>query len=99
MDWEPTRAAPAAPAQNGQKAKKRAKWVSQEEMNKRREEGRCFRCGASGHIANKCEYDAPRRPANAPLARGPRVAAGKAEIVEPQLEDEEEDDSKTEELN
>jgi hypothetical protein len=101
MDWEPTRAAPAAPTQKGQKTKKRARWVSQEEMDKRREEGRCFRCGASGHLAKKCEYDAPRRPANAPPARGPRVAAGKAEMVEPQLEDEEEEegDSKTEELN
>jgi hypothetical protein len=78
MDWEPTRA--AAAANSGQK--RRAKWVSQEEMDKRRQEGRCFRCGSSEHQAPKCEFLRPIPP-----GRGPRVASGK--VVEPLLEPEE----------
>jgi hypothetical protein len=99
MDWEPTRAAPATSTQGGRsKEKKRARWVSQQELDKRRQEGNCIRCGASGHFISNCGYAAPRRPANASLARGPRAAAGK--MVEPQLEDsEDEGDSKVEELN
>jgi len=94
MDWEATRAAPAAPTQ---KTKRRARWVSQEELDKRREEGHCLRCGGSGHYVHKCEFDPPRNPANSP--RAPRMAAGKAVTVEPQLEDEDEYNSHVEELN
>jgi len=99
MDWEPTRAAAAAPLQGDQK--RRAKWVSQEERNKRRQEGRCVRCGASGHWGPECEF-LPARPTEARLARGPRAAPGKSAPVEPQLEPEGSDagdSSKIEELN
>ena len=57
-------------------------------MDKRREKGCCFCCSSSSHFANKCEYATPRRPADAPR---PRVAAGKVETIEPQLEDKSED--------
>jgi hypothetical protein len=100
MDWEPTRAAAAAPSQDGQK--RRAKWVSQEEMDKRRQEGRCFRCGASGHQRSGCEYLPPRRPMEARSVRGPRAAPGKSAPAEPQLESDGSDlegNSRTEELN
>lgn len=99
MDWEPTRAAPATSTQNkGLKEKKRARWVSQEELDRRRREKVCIRCGGSGHFVDKCEYAAPRRPKETPSARGSQAGAGK--VVEPQLEDtEEEDDSEIEELN
>jgi hypothetical protein len=98
MDWEPTQAAPAAPQSGRPKEKRRAKWVSQQELDKRRQEGNCLRCGGSGHFVNKCEYAKPRRPIDVSPARELRAAAGK--VVEPQLEDsEDEDDSKVEELN
>jgi hypothetical protein len=100
MDWEPTRAAAANP--QGDQKKRRAKWVSQEEMDKRRQEGRCFRCGASEHQVNRCEFLPARRPTEARPARGPRAAPGKSTLVEPQLESEgsdSEDNSRTEELN
>jgi hypothetical protein len=100
MDWESTRAAAAAP--RGDQKKRRAKWVSQEEMDKRRQERRCFRCGASGHQFNGCEFLPPRRPTEARPARGPRAAPGKSTLAEPQLESEgsdSEDDSRTKELN
>lgn len=42
MDWEPT--GPARAAQG-----RRAKWVDEQEMHKRKEEGRCLRCGDSRH--------------------------------------------------
>ena len=100
MDWEPTRAAAATP--QGDQKKRRAKWVSQEEMDKRRQEGRCFRCGASGHQRDGCEFLPQRRPTEAHLVRGPRAAPGKSMLVEPQLELEGSDpegNSRTEELN
>src|SRR5947207_1208491 len=86
MDWEPTRAAVTTPTNSGQK--RRARWVSQEEMDKRRQEGRCFRCGASGHQLAGCEFLPPRRPAEARPAQGPQAAPGKCVLVEPQLESE-----------
>jgi hypothetical protein len=101
MDWEPTRAAVAAPSQGGQKTR-RARWVDQEEMDKRRQERRCFRCGASGHQIGRCPYLDPHRPTEVRPARGPRAAPGKSTLVEPQLESEgsgSEDNSRAEELN
>jgi len=102
MDWEPTRAAAAAP--QGDQKKRRAKWVSQEEMDKRRQKGLCFRCGALEHQVNGCEFLPPRRPMEleARPARGPRAAPGKPMLAKPQLESESsdsEDDSKAAELN
>ena len=92
MDWEPTRAA-AASAHGGQK--RRARWASEEEMGKRRQEGRCFRCGASGHRLAGCEFRPPHPPteqdarlaAKKPTGRGSRVAPGKPAAAKPQLED------------
>ena len=71
-------------------------------MDKRRQEGRCFRCGASGHQFNECEFLPARRPTGARSARGPRAAPGKSTLVEPQLEPEgsdSEENSRMEELN
>jgi DNA-binding protein H-NS len=98
MDWEPTRAAAAAPKSG---RKRRALWVSQGEMEKRRQEGRCFRCGSSEHQVHGCEFLPARRPAEA-SARGSRAAPGKSTVVEPLLEEEGsdvEDNSRVEELN
>ena len=58
MDWEPTRA--AAASKGGQK--KRVQWVSQEELDKRRQEGNCLRCGSRNHFVADCEFLPARRP-------------------------------------
>jgi hypothetical protein len=52
MDWEPTSA----------KNSKRAKWVSKEELEKRRKDGLCLRCGSSYHRIAACPYQPARRP-------------------------------------
>lgn len=52
MDWEPT----------GSRTSKRAKWVSQDEITKRRNDGRCLRCGTNGHRIASCPYLPARRP-------------------------------------
>lgn len=63
MDWEPTgarrtKAAKAGSArskdENGSQ-RKRAKWVTQEKLDRRREDGRCLRCGSNGHFISKCQ--------------------------------------------
>ena len=60
MDWEPTLAArgQSTPA-------RRAKWVNNDEIQRRRENGRCLRCGGSGHRIAQC----PFAPARTPRAR------------------------------
>ena len=40
----------------------RARWVSEEELGKRRQEKRCFCCGASDHKINQCPFLPARRP-------------------------------------
>lgn len=79
MDWEPTRANAAQPLAN---SNRRAKWVSQEEVQRRKSNHLCIRCGASGHMISACQYAPARRPAS-------HVSAATAHVEEPQLEDEE----------
>ena len=52
MEWEPTRTKIA----QGQvkKGTVRAKWISQEIINKRRENRQCYRCGSSSHRVAQC---------------------------------------------
>jgi hypothetical protein len=59
MDWEPTKVNKAVLEQNKQLAGKRAKWVNRDEMERRRKEGSCFRCGRKECRIDKC----PLRPA------------------------------------
>jgi hypothetical protein len=40
----------------------RARWVPEEEIQKRRQERRCFRCGASAHMVSGCPYLPAIRP-------------------------------------
>lgn len=53
MDWTPTI--------SRHRSRQTAKWVPQEEINARKEQNLCIRCGASGHFINKCPYNAPHR--------------------------------------
>ena len=79
MDWEPSG--------------KRAKWVSKDEISRRRQQGLCIRCGASGHIQRNCPHDPPRRPETQSTKR---VAKGKLEAPALLEEDEEEVPSSSE---
>ena len=75
MEWQPSVATSAT-------SPRRAKLVSKEEMEKRKQQNRCFRCGGSGHRINQCPYLPPKSPAHV-------AAAATANSHEPELEDEE----------
>lgn len=79
MDWEPTAATLA-------RQRRRAKWVDEAERSRRRTEGRCLRCGASGHMIKECQYLGAVPPQNQG-ARPPRASR----VVGPMLEDDEVD--------
>ena len=72
MDWQST-VVPLASTQV-----KRAKWVDREEINKRKELGRCLRCGASGHRVKSCPYAPARLPTQSNSSKA---------YWEPELED------------
>jgi hypothetical protein len=77
MEWEPTQ------SRIGTGERRRAKWVSAEEIQRRRDEHRCLRCGVPGHYISECPYLPPRQPGGPPRSRPEaRVAA-----VVPMLED------------
>ena len=64
-------------------AARRAKWVSQEEILRRRTEKLCLRCGASGHHVAACPYS----PARNPSYRGTKTGAITRTTSGPQLKD------------
>lgn len=77
MEWEPTQ------SRIGTGERRRAKWVSAEELQRRREERRCLQCGGSGHYKTECPYLPARRPSGTPRPKPEaRVAA-----IAPMLED------------
>ena len=57
MDWEPTQTVKVASAKTGP-----ARWVSQEELARRRETGACLRCGSKDHRIKTCPYGPAVRP-------------------------------------
>jgi hypothetical protein len=75
MDWQPSGPASIANA-------RRAKWVSKEELDKRRKERRCIRCGANNHLVKDCPYKPARPPRAAPATPAPVT------LIEPTLDDE-----------
>ncbi len=81
MDWEPTHAAKGVTQKDQHLRGKRAKWVDQGEMEKRRSEGRCFRYGRT-----ECRRDRyPLKP-----TRRPQTEAKKAKakpVIEASLEE------------
>jgi hypothetical protein len=78
MDWQPT----STTANQSNAERKRAKWVSGKEIQRRREKGLCVRCGAEGHYVQCCPYLAARRPS--PV----RAAKALPAPIAPLLEDE-----------
>lgn len=87
MEWEP------APAKVLASGTRRAKWVSKEELDNRRQTRRCFRCGASNHRVRECPYEPARQPVTADSVRR---GTGSSKEVEPELEEEEEPSSEAE---
>jgi len=50
MDWEPSTAVATTRTK-----RKEPRWASPEEIERRREEGLCLRCGEEGHIVRRCK--------------------------------------------
>jgi hypothetical protein len=69
MDWTPTVNA------HRTDARKRAKWVSPEEIERRRKTNCCLRCGSDEHYISKCNRAPAERPTSSRVAAG-RVAEG-----------------------
>jgi hypothetical protein len=72
MDWEPTHTFAAS-------TNHRAKWVNREEIERRRSNRLCIRCGASGHMIRSCQYAPARRLSPAVVAT--------TKFEQPQLEE------------
>lgn len=68
MDWEPSA------SRNRSTSARRARYVSDEEIQRRREEGRCLRCGGSNHRVAQCPFLPPIRP-----SRSRRVATSRVD--------------------
>jgi hypothetical protein len=73
MEWEATTATATAPMM-----KKESRWASREEIERRRKQGLCLRCGRDGHMVRDC---------HAKLAKGEKkkalvTAAGKTKRTE-----------------
>jgi hypothetical protein len=56
MDWEPATTTVAVARTQ------KAQWVSKEVLAKRKEAGRCIRCGGNGHFIRQCELLPASRP-------------------------------------
>ena len=78
MDWEPSVNAAAIEEENKALRGKRAKWVSKQEIQKRRAEHRCLRCSRKGCSTKKC----PLLPAVKPVAQASVNSANTAVVEE-----------------
>jgi len=70
MDWEPTRTAPVAAtraARSRDQDRRRAKWVSQQEMTHRKEADLCLRCGSGDHYIGQCHLGPAKKPDATPV--------------------------------
>jgi hypothetical protein len=67
MEWEPTSTVTVAKAQP-------AKWVSEEEINRRRSNGLCLRCGKDGHFVRECKVQPAKKPKGATAPTGVATA-------------------------
>jgi hypothetical protein len=73
MDWAPTvsvnRAEPHTKHRRPESGTpKQAQWVSQDEIDQRRAEGKCLRCGRSGHLIARCALLPAQRPNSVRIA-------------------------------
>ena len=79
MDWEPTAS---------RTRKQRAKWVSQEEIDRRRANFLCMRCGSGAHLVKTCPFAPAVRPTNAstPTKLTPKQSTLRVTNVEVEVE-------------
>jgi hypothetical protein len=69
MDWQPA-------VKIGTTRPRRAQWVDKTELDRRRGQGLCMRCGDSAHFAKDCPHLPPSKPRQVRLAKakeGPRL--------------------------
>jgi hypothetical protein len=69
MDWEPTKINRAIQKQNRELVGRRAKRASEDEVQRRRREGLCTRCGRKGCWSSKCPLLPPRHPSSQTQAK------------------------------
>jgi hypothetical protein len=107
MDWEPTQTVSAASVKTTQQGKPKAKWVSQQELDRRKEANECLRCGSKDHVIRQCSLGPARRPEatmTTAAAKKPKVriattktkskrSAQKAAVVSEESTDDEESGS------
>jgi hypothetical protein len=67
MDWQPTTANQGA-------SQKRAKWVSVEERQRRKENRLCIQCGGDNHFVRNCPYGKPQPPHTSKIGKSSVVA-------------------------
>lgn len=77
MDWEPTKVGAIRTEGNG--ARRRAPRVDRQEIERRRTNRLCIRCGGEGHFINKCRFLPPEMPRT---SRDTQVAAIEGELGE-----------------
>jgi hypothetical protein len=71
MDWEPSRS-----------QVQRARWVPLEEINRRRDEGLCLRCGRKGHLISSCKLKPAQNPNRQPT-RATKARTHQKEVEAP----------------
>ncbi|OJD23762.1 hypothetical protein ACJ73_04880 [Blastomyces percursus] len=87
MDWT---SAPITAINGG--GQRRAKWVSKDILDQRRQRRLCYRCGASGHMVGNCPYGPAQRaqiPTRVAPVLEPNMNPGRHQqgpASEPQLE-------------
>lgn len=62
--------------------KRRAVWVDKSELDKRRKNGQCFRCGDSGHRLKDCPHLSPTRPVSINAIRSNALLEEETEFPE-----------------
>lgn len=84
MEWEPT---------VNSLSNRRAKWVDERELQRRKDNRLCYRCGSSEHIVPRCPYQPAVRPG------GRRPPAPRVSRIKefPQLDDDEDKEDNMEE--
>jgi hypothetical protein len=71
MEWEPSRTVQVASASS--QNKRRARWVSNEIIQSRRNKNQCFRCGSDDHRSQGCDLLPAERPVRVLAAQETKV--------------------------
>ena len=88
MDWEAVIAA-AVKVTAGRTEQKGDRWASDDEIDRRRQEGLCLRCGGEGHFVQSCRT---KKPPSAGSKKKTRVATAKTQKAKRALPQEDDND-------